>query len=118
MTRVRRDGPLQWMHFRDHPYWLGMPAARAIFHPNNKIEFRNHPFSQMQCEIYFDIASGNNTYIHLSLGVNEVIFRHPINWGWVLYSAGHFWTSFDMSPYKFNTDPWLEDGAFDSFLLN
>ena len=49
-------------------------------------------------------------------GPQEVVCRHPGNWGWVLYSQGTCWTSFAMPPREAGetgecADPLLRDAV-------
>ena len=43
-------------------------------------------------------------------GPQEIVTRHPTNWGWVLYSQGTCWTSWEM-PSREKEDPLLKDEA-------
>ena len=41
--------------------------------------------------------------------VQEVVSRHPVNWGWILYSQGTVWAQNHLPP-KAREDPFLRDG--------
>ena len=128
--RVRSDGPLAEAAAYD-PWWLNKGSGEARFErgairlswpadpdPNSDGEPLN-PFVMMGMsgDMAMDWSLELNgslvqIFFHGQPGPQEIVCRHPINWGWVLYSQGTCWTSWPMPPCRDGAcaDPLLRDG--------
>lgn len=116
--RIRQGGRLSHM-IQNDPWWTGKPklekgtTTTVRFHPNGTMEFDTHgpsPFFGLimhhdEVLTYFTKEGGR--VVQLSLGVGEVAFRHPVNWGFLLGSEGTVWTGYSMPPL--GEDPVIED---------
>jgi len=63
-------------------------------------------FQMVQHGMGFQLVE-NGSVVMLSVGVKELFFRHPENWGWGLFSGGTLWTGFEMP--KVGEDPLLAE---------
>lgn len=115
--RVKSNGALASLVPND-PWWdssypVGIPTTTIIkFTKDSMVTFEMHgpsPFQDMLVNnnrtSYYIQSAG--TSIYLSFGVQELVARHPINWGFILQSSGSVWSSFIMP--KCYSDPYLDD---------
>lgn len=109
--RIKENGQLSHLVAED-PWWNGSTSlsegttTTVNFSQNGSFHFRMSgpsPFDHMlfnlteesQASLLYDIREGGRS-VFLSFGINEVVFRHPKNWGFLLGSAGSVWTGFPM----------------------
>ena len=114
-VRVRHDGPLA-PAMRFDPWWLGKGRGQAKFEKDGRLSFSwppdpesgepMDPFAALGMRgavLSWELAMGGRIIQLLfngQIGPQEVVCRHPINLGWVLYSQGTCWTSWEMPEVK------------------
>ena len=114
-VRLRNDGPLKDAA-RFDPWWQGKGRGEARFTADGRVSFTwpddpddptagpMDPFAamgmrlgplgmgwelQMEGRVVQLLFDGHS-------GPQELVCRHPVTWGWVLYSGGSCWTSWTM----------------------
>mmetsp|Transcript_17220 Transcript_17220/g.34514 ORF Transcript_17220/g.34514 Transcript_17220/m.34514 type:complete len:335 (-) Transcript_17220:20-1024(-) len=113
--RTRADGPLREVCQLD-PWYMGVGAGRVIFRPTDEgagVDFTwpkgedgrdLNPFEPMglgnspSMTVNWNLVQDQrvvNLLFSGQAGPQEVIARHPGNWGWVLFSRGTCWTSWE-----------------------
>ena len=126
-VRMRNDGPLADAICFD-PYWAGKGVGKARFTAEGHVEFHWPPDPDadgapmdpflalgMETAILGWSLEGHGLMVQMSFngqeGPKELVCRHPTNWGWVLYSQGTCWTSWEMPPCRDRmcTDPHLQE---------
>jgi len=115
-VRLRKDGPLAPLAARD-PWWFGKGTGTFIFHPDGLLTYswpeNWDPFANLNLDDDTGwVLDSKGCWITLLLGGRqgpmEHIARHPVNWGWVLVSAGTCWSSWPM-PTLAELDPYMQD---------
>lgn len=132
--RLRNDGPLAHA-VRLDPWWQGKGRGEARFSADGRVRFTwpsdpddpaaepMDPFAamgmrnaslgwalSMEGRVVQLLFDGNS-------GPQELVCRHPVTWGWVLYSGGSCWTSWTMPACtevdgeKMSSDPLLRERA-------
>jgi hypothetical protein len=115
-VRLRHDGPLQQALAYD-PWWQGKGNGEARYGQDGSVRFswpedpdnageRLDPFLALgmsTSSVSFSWAlEMEGRMVRLLFngqpGPQEVVCRHPATWGWVLYSQGTCWTSWEMPP--------------------
>eukprot|EP00603_Paraphysomonas_imperforata_P010197 CAMPEP_0114449792 /NCGR_PEP_ID=MMETSP0104-20121206/122_1 /TAXON_ID=37642 ORGANISM="Paraphysomonas imperforata, Strain PA2" /NCGR_SAMPLE_ID=MMETSP0104 /ASSEMBLY_ACC=CAM_ASM_000202 /LENGTH=295 /DNA_ID=CAMNT_0001621903 /DNA_START=113 /DNA_END=1000 /DNA_ORIENTATION=+ len=122
--RIKEFGQLSHLLAED-PWWNGSSTlsqgttTTIYFQETGSFRFEMSgpsPFDSMmpnltdenQASFMYDIRDGGRS-VYLSFGVNEVVFRHPDNWGFMLGSGGSVWSGFPMP--RRGADPRIEDPA-------
>ena len=121
--RVKRNGRLEEIRLQD-PWWTADSSSRTggtsttvKFSPEQQAQLRidgPSPFASMlpdtedSYDFQYEIQHSGRA-VYLSFGVVEEVFRHPLNWGFMMCSEGTVWTGFPM-PRK-GDDPLIEDPA-------
>ena len=110
--RVRSDGPMGELTDQD-PWYSNRGHGEAKFDPDGTVTFswpfvdgvEMNPFSQMgmtnpltlRWELEHDGAVIRILF-GAQRGPQEIVCRHPVHGGWILYSMGSVWTSWEMPP--------------------
>ena len=108
-VRLRNDGPLAHAIAFD-PWWQGKGCGEAQFTPEGRVEFTwpevagevMDPFAAMGMQnpsLGWELdLDGRLVQLLFNghAGPQELVCRHPENWGWVLYSGGTVWASWEM----------------------
>ena len=119
-VRMRHDGPLADARQFD-PWWLGKGCGEARFSLDGRVRFtwpldpdsadgeRLDPFAALGLSFPQGLGwelEAEGRLVRLlfhepgsdvpQAGPQELVCRHPLQWGWVLYSEGTCWTSFAM----------------------
>lgn len=114
-VRIRGDGPLAWLA---SPWWQDQPAGKAFFKRDGQLNFSfpepHNPFRDFGVPTMYYELEYFGSVVRLNVGVQEVITRHPVNWGWIMMSGGTLWTGFVLPPR--NEDPLLEDNNIEELL--
>lgn len=126
-VRVRADGPFGPC-VPDDPWWQGKGHGKVRFFPTKEGGSMAWEWPEVDGEVMnpfaamMDVSQMNdmswhfeertdNTYLQLFIsgqrGPQEVVARHPVNWGWILFSNATVWTSWphlhkDMDPFVGN----------------
>ncbi|GMI04503.1 hypothetical protein TrVE_jg11778 [Triparma verrucosa] len=120
-VRCRMDGPFAQL-IADDPFWQGVGAGRVRFldptdgskmswvWPKDKQGRAMNPFVQMGMTEQMDSMSWGlinmNRQVQMFFagqrGPIEVIARHPITWGWVLFSEATVWSSWEYTKEELN----------------
>ena len=122
--RIRLDGPLN--HIADHDPWYnsatGDVGSTVSFFPGRRdnvgtfkytlrddspLRLLGPQFLVLQQLNDLQWVLQGQTLELTPLGIQAIICRHPITWGWVLILPASLWTSWPM-PAR-GTDPLLED---------
>jgi hypothetical protein len=135
-VRLRNDGPLKDAA-RFDPWWLGKGRGEARFTADGRVSFTwpddpddpaagpLDPFAAMGMRLgprgMGWVTSMEGRVVQLLFdghgGPQELVCRHPVFWGWVLYSAGSCWTSWTMPACTevdgehMSSDPLLREAA-------
>ena len=132
--RLRFDGPLSAAVHLD-PWWQGKGRGEARFSADGHVRFMwpsdpddlaaepMDPFAAMGMrntslgwKLHMDGRVVQLLFDGHS-GPQELVCRHPVTWGWVLYSSGSCWTSWTMPACtevdgeKMSSDPLLREAA-------
>ena len=127
--RVKESGRLSHLLPED-PWWNGTSqvtegtTTTVHFLPDNSFGFRMSgpsPFASMLPDMTDENQNTNSSFqyalhnsgrsVQLSVGVSEIVFRHPVTWGFMMGSDSSVWSGFPLPSRGRDTcieDPMVE----------